>query len=211
MKLQEPKNRKSQASELLKGGATKAAILNAALEVSEVSGLQGITIGLLAEKTTMSKSGVFAHFRAREDLLVEVVREYHRRFEAIVFEPAMKADKGLPRLMRMVEIWLEITSRAGNTGSIFITGPIEFDDQPGAIRNALVHSVEIWRQAIRRAIVEAIQVGHLKETADPDVMLFQIYSYVLGIHHDVRFLHARRSVKIANNLIEQMFSQHLNT
>ena len=68
----------------------------------------------------------------------------------------------------------------------------------------------MWRQAIRRAIVEAIQIGHLKETADPDVMLFQIYSYVLGLHHDVRFLHARRSVKIAKNLIEQMFSQYLN-
>ena len=75
MRLQETTKRKSQTSEPLKGDATKAAILDAALEVAEVSGLQGITIGLLAEKTSMSKSGVFAHFRAREDLLVEV--QYH--------------------------------------------------------------------------------------------------------------------------------------
>jgi AcrR family transcriptional regulator len=210
MKLQEITKRKSQTSEPLKGDTTKAAILNAALEVAEVSGLQGITIGGLAEKTSMSKSGVFAHFKAREDLLVEVVREYHRRFEQIVFEPAMALPKGLPRLRKMIATWLEITSAAESTGSVFITGPIEFDDQPGVIRDALVQSVEIWRQALLRSINEAIQLGHLQDTADPDVILFQIYSYVLGVHHDVRFLHVDRSLGIAKQLIEQIFSQHLN-
>ncbi|MFZ2163692.1 MAG: TetR/AcrR family transcriptional regulator [Sideroxyarcus sp.] len=210
MRLQETTKRKSQASEPLKGDATKAAILNAALEVAEVSGLQGITIGVLAEKTDMSKSGVFAHFKAREDLLVEVVREYHRRFEQIVFEPAMAQPKGLPRLKKMIATWLEITSAAESTGSVFITGPIEFDDQPGLIRDALVQSVEIWRQALLRSINESIQLGHLKASTDPDVILFQIYSYVLGVHHDVRFLHVEKSLATAKKLIEEILSQHMN-
>jgi AcrR family transcriptional regulator len=210
MKLQETTKRKSQASEPLKGDTTKASILSAALEVAEVSGLQGITIGVLADMTKMSKSGVFAHFRSREDLLVEVVREYYRRFEQRVFEPAMAQPKGLPRLRHMIATWLEISGSPESTGSIFISGPIEFDDQPGAIRDALVQSVEIWRQAIRRAIVESVQVGHLKDTANPDIMLFQIYSYVLGVHHDFRFLNDEKSMGIARNLIEQMISQHLN-
>ncbi|MDO8988488.1 MAG: TetR/AcrR family transcriptional regulator [Sideroxyarcus sp.] len=210
MKVQETNKRKSHTSEPLKGDATKAAILTAALEVAEVSGLQGITIGVLAEKTGMSKSGVFAHFKAREELLVEVVREYHRRFEQIVFEPAMSQPKGLPRLKQMIATWLDITSAAESTGSVFITGPIEFDDQPGLIRDALVQSVEIWRQALLRSINESIQLGHLKDTADPDVILFQIYSYVLGVHHDVRFLHVDKSLATAKKLIEEMFSHHLN-
>jgi AcrR family transcriptional regulator len=210
MRLQETSKRKSQASEPPKGDATKAAILSAALEVAEVSGLQGITIGVLAEKIGMSKSGVFAHFRAREDLLVEVVREYHRRFEQLVFVPALALPKGLPRLRKMIDTWLEITSAAESTGSVFITGPIEFDDQPGVIRDALVQSVEIWRQALLRSIAEAVQAGHLKETADPEVMLFQIYSFVLGVHHDVRFLHVAKSLATAKHLIDRMISQHLN-
>lgn len=211
MNLQEvPTKRKTQASEPLKGDATKASILSAALEVAEVSGLQGITIGVLADKTNMSKSGVFAHFRSREDLLVEVVREYYRRFEQLVFAPALSQPKGLPRLRHMIDTWLESSCTSESPGSIFIAGAIELDDQPGAIRDALVHSVSTWRQAIRRAIVESIQVGHLKETADPDVMLFQIYSYVLGVHHDSRFLHDEKSMRIAKELIEQMISQHLN-
>jgi AcrR family transcriptional regulator len=210
MKVQEANKRRSHTSEPLKGDATKAAILTAALEVAEVSGLQGITIGVLAEKTGMSKSGVFAHFKAREELLVEVVREYHRRFEQIVFEPAMSQPKGLPRLKQMIATWLDITSAAESTGSVFITGPIEFDDQPGLIRDALVQSVEIWRQALLRSINESIQLGHLKDSTDPDVILFQIYSYVLGVHHDVRFLHVDKSLATAKKLIEEIISQHSN-
>jgi AcrR family transcriptional regulator len=210
MRLQFPTTRKTQSNELLKGDVTKASILDAALEVAEVSGLQSITIGVLAEKTGMSKSGVFAHFKAREDLLVEVVREYHRRFEQIVFEPAMTEAKGLPRLRRLIDGWLTISSTSEITGSIFISGAIEFDDQPGAIRDALVQSVELWRQALRRAIVESVQVGHFKNTVDPDVMLFQIYSYVLGVYHDLRLLHDEKCMGIARKLIEQMISQHLN-
>ena len=110
----------------------------------------------------------------------------------------------------MIDTWLDITSAAESTGSVFITGPIEFDDQPGVIRDALVQSVEIWRQALLRSINEAVQLGHLKDTADPDVILFQIYSYVLGVHHDVRFLHVEKSLATAKRLIEEMFSQHLN-
>lgn len=211
MQLQEETNkRKSAAGEPLKGDVTRASILSSALEVAEVSGLQSITIGVLADMTHMSKSGVFAHFKSREELLVEVVREYHRRFERIVFEPALAQPKGLPRLRCLIDTWMQISSTSESTNSIFISGAIEYDDQPGPIRDELVKSVEIWRQAIRRAIIEAVQVGHLKDTVDTDVMLFQIYSYVLGVYHDLRLLHADKSMDIAKKLIDEMLSQHLN-
>ena len=75
---------------LRKGEMTRVAILDAALELSSRDGLEGLTIGLLAERMQMSKSGVFAHFGSREDLQVEVVREYHRRFEQEVFYPSLQ-------------------------------------------------------------------------------------------------------------------------
>ena len=210
MATQDETEQKSPTTASPKGDVTKATILSAALEVAEVSGLQGITIGVLADKINMSKSGVFAHFRARDDLLAAVVWEYHRRFEAIVFTPAMAQPKGLPRLRQLINGWLDISSTSEVTGSVFIAGAIEYDDQPGSVRDVLVQSVEVWRQALRRAIVESVQVGHLKESADPDVMLFQIYSYVLGVYHDWRLLHDEKSKDIAKQLIEEMISQHLN-
>ena len=77
----------------LKGQQTKAAIVHAALNLATHIGLEGLSIGALAERMQMSKSGVFAHFGSREELQVSVVREYHARFEEEVFYPAMKADR----------------------------------------------------------------------------------------------------------------------
>ena len=90
------------ASEPKKGLVTKSLILGAALDIASKSGLEGITIGTLADTVSMSKSGVFAHFGSREELQVEVVKEYRQRFEDLVFRPALAKPKGLPRLLHMI-------------------------------------------------------------------------------------------------------------
>ena len=87
---------------LQKGQQTKAAIVDAALALATQIGLEGLSIGALAEITKMSKSGVFAHFGSREELQISVIREYHSRFEQEVFFPAVQADRGLPRLRATV-------------------------------------------------------------------------------------------------------------
>src|SRR5690606_41161916 len=74
---------------LQKGQQTKAAIVDAALGLATQIGLEGLSIGALAEVMQMSKSGVFAHFGSREELQISVVREYHTRFEEEVFFPAL--------------------------------------------------------------------------------------------------------------------------
>ena len=73
-----------------KGALTKAVIVDQALKIASHQGLEGLTVGLLAEALAMSKSGVFAHFGSREGLQLAVVREYYRRFEAQVFQPALQ-------------------------------------------------------------------------------------------------------------------------
>ena len=114
---------------LRKGEMTRVAILDAALELSSRDGLEGLTIGLLAERMQMSKSGVFAHFGSREDLQVEVVREYHRRFEQEVFYPSLQEPRGLPRLWSMVRRWMEKRIQEVTTGCIYISGAVEYDDR----------------------------------------------------------------------------------
>jgi len=83
---------------LMKGRQTRAAIVDAALALASHIGIEGLSIGALAEATGMSKSGVFAHFGSREELQISVVREYHARFEEEVFRPAMSEARGLPHV-----------------------------------------------------------------------------------------------------------------
>lgn len=173
-----------------KGEQTRAAILDAALDLASRDGLEGLTIGLLAERMQMSKSGVFAHFGSRDDLQAEVVREYHRRFEEEVFFPSLREPRGLPRLRAMLSRWFEKRIHEVTTGCIYISGAVEYDDREDSqVREQLVESVRTWRAALLRAISQAIEEGHLRRDTDPALMLFELYSVTLGLHHDGRFLH----------------------
>ncbi len=190
-----------------KGELTRAAILDAALELASRDGLEGLTIGVLAERMQMSKSGVFAHFGSREDLQVEVVREYHKRFEQEVFYPSLTEPRGLPRLWSMVRRWMEKRIQEVTTGCIYISGAVEYDDRAESpVRDELVKSVTIWRAALTRAIEQAKEEGHLRAEADPRLMLFEMYSLELGLHHDARFLRLPDSAELAmvalNKLIQ---------
>ncbi|MFP6557969.1 TetR/AcrR family transcriptional regulator [Paraburkholderia sp. B3] len=188
-----------------KGEQTRAAILDAALDLAGRDGLEGLTIGLLAERMQMSKSGVFAHFGSREDLQAEVVREYHRRFEEEVFFPSLREPRGLPRLRAMLSRWFEKRIHEVTTGCIYISGAVEYDDRADSqVRERLVESVTMWRAALLRAISQAIEEGHLRRDTDPQLMLFELYSVTLGLHHDGRFLHLPDAVDYAWAALEKL-------
>ena len=171
-----------------KGQQTKAAIVDAALQLAAQIGLEGLSIGLIAESLKMSKSGVFAHFGSREELQIAVVRAYHERFEAEVFAPSMSQPRGLPRLRALIERWLRRVSQEIDSGCIYISGAVEFDDRPGPVRDALAQMVQTWRRALQRAIEQAVQEGHLRACTDVQQMLFEIHGLILALHHDARFL-----------------------
>jgi AcrR family transcriptional regulator len=189
-----------------KGEQTRVAILDAAIELAGRDGLEGLTIGLLAERMQMSKSGVFAHFGSREDLQVEVIREYHRRFEQEVFYPSLREKRGLPRLRSLVGRWMEKRIQEVTTGCIYISGAVEYDDRAASpVREQLVQSVQMWRNALLRAITQAGDEGHLRADADPRMMLFELYSYTLGLHHDARFLRLPDAVQLTRDALEKLF------
>jgi AcrR family transcriptional regulator len=181
-----------------KGQQTKAAIVDAALGLATQIGLEGLSIGALAEVTQMSKSGVFAHFGSREELQISVVREYHVRFEEEVFYPALQAERGLPRLRAMFANWMQRTSVEIDSGCIYISGAVEFDDRPGPVRDALASSVQAWHAAMKRAITGAKDEGHLRADVDEDQMLFEIHGLILALHYEARFLKTPGSIARAN-------------
>ncbi len=193
---------------LPKGQQTKAAIVDAALRMAAQVGLQGLSIGALAEITGMSKSGVFAHFGSREELQISVVGEYYSRFEREVFYPALEEPRGLPRLRAMFANWMQHTGIDSNAGSIFISGAVEFDDQPGPVRDALVQSVESWLDAMSRAIRQAREAGDLAPDTDERQVAFEIHALILALHYEARFLLMPGAAERTKQGFESVLSRH---
>ena len=193
-----------------KGQQTRAAILEAALNLAAQMGIEGLSIGVLAEVTGMSKSGVFAHFGSREELQISVIREYHERFEDEVFRPAMRQARGLPRLRALVKNWVNKVATEIDSGCIYISGAVEFDDRPGPVRDALASMVLLWHGALNIAIRQAVEMGHLRDDTDPMQMLFEIHGLILSLHHDARFLRSAGAVdraRVAFERVVQYYAQ----
>ena len=191
-----------------KGELTRAAILDVALDLASRDGLEGLTIGLLADKMNMSKSGVFAHFGSREDLQIEVVKLYHHQFEQEVFYPSVKEPRGLPRLQAMFARWVKRVSMEIASGCIYISGAVEYDDRPGTIREELAGMVRTWKNALRRCVVQTIELGHLSAKTDPDQLVFEMYGLILALHHDARFLKLPGSVNRAEVGFERLINSY---
>ncbi len=171
-----------------KGEQTRAAIIDAALDQAARHGLEGLTIGSLAERMRMSKSGVFAHFGSREDLQIAVLKEYERRFAEDVLAASLDAPRGLLRLSAMLGRWIEKSTREAENGCLWISGAAEYDDRPGAVREELVAMIRSWKDALSRAIRLAIETGELRADTDVSEMIFDIYGVILVLHHDSRLL-----------------------
>ena len=193
---------------LHKGQQTKQVILEAALVLASQIGLEGLSIGALAEVTHMSKSGVFAHFGSREELQISVIREYYSRFADEVFYPAMQLPRGLPRVKALFDNWMQRVAVEIQSGCIFISGAVEFDDRPGPVRDALASSVQAWLAALYRAVVQAKQEGNLLATADEEQMAFEIHALILALHYEARFLQNPRSVGRAHRGFDNILARY---
>ena len=199
---------RSASKSAYKGQLTKAAIVEAALGLATQIGLEGLSIGALAEVMHMSKSGVFAHFGSREELQISVVREYHARFEEEVFFPALRQPRGLPRLHAMFDNWMNRTSVEIDSGCIYISGAVEFDDRPGPVRDALADSVRTWLAAMHRVVVQATDAGHFHQDTDAHQVVFEIHGLILALHYEARFLKTPGSIARAKTAFAGMLARY---
>ncbi len=193
-----------------KGELTRAAILDVALDLASRDGLEGLTIGLLADKMNMSKSGVFAHFGSREDLQLEVLKLYHQRFEQEVFFPSVQETRGIARLKSMYARWVKRVSVEIASGCIYISGAVEYDDRAGPIREELVSMVQAWQGALLRCVRQAIEVGDFKSGTDADQLVYEMYGMILALHHDARFLRMPGSIDRAHVAFDRLIEHHQN-
>ena len=191
-----------------KGEQTRAAIVDAALDLAARAGLEGLTIGSLADRMHMSKSGVFAHFGSREDLQIAVLKEYERRFVDDVLVPSLKEKRGLPRLRAIFSRWLDRAAIEAARGCIWISGATEYDDRPGSVREELVSMVRSWQRELSRAIQQAVDAGDLRSGLDVSELVFELYGVVLVLHHDARLLESPDAFARARRAFERLIDAY---
>jgi AcrR family transcriptional regulator len=191
-----------------KGQQTKTAIVDVALSLATQMGLEGLTIGAVAEMAGMSKSGVFAHFGSREELQISVIREYHQRFEQEVFYPVLSLPRGLPRLRALFGNWMQRTSAEIDSGCLYISGAAEFDDRPGPVHDALASSVQTWMDALHRAVRLSVEAGDLDGQTDAAQMAFEIHGLILACHYEARFLKSKTALGLAQRSFEHTLHRY---
>jgi len=192
-----------------KGERTRAAILDAGFRIVSKSGLDGLTIGTLAEATGMSKSGLFAHFGSREELLLAVMDRGQQEFVKVVIHPALGKPRGLPRLKALFVEWIGWTESADLPGGCpMIGGAIEFDDKPGVVRDALAAGQRAWIATLTRATRQAIEQGQLAPDTDPEQISFELFGIALVVHHHRRLLGYRKARARAHAAFDALIERH---
>jgi AcrR family transcriptional regulator len=190
-----------------KGDTTRASIVEAALAVASREGLEGLTIGGLAEALAMSKSGVFAHFGSREELQLAVLKAYARRFVDQVLVQAVRAPRGMPRLAAILDLWLAHLAQELSTGCILIGGAFEYDDREGPLRDAMVEIIDGWNGELLKAIRLSIDEGHLRRDVDAKQMAFEIYGLMLATHQAARLLRSGDAMRRARAGVTRLLTQ----
>src|SRR5687768_5303763 len=137
----------------MKGVRTRTSILDRAVDLASLEGLQGLTIGRLAEELGMSKSGLFAHFGSKEELQLAVIEAASERYIQEIFLPALALPRGFPRLMAICQSWLSyVERRVFPGGCFFAAASFEFDGRPGPVRDQIRKLMDEWIGALEKAI-----------------------------------------------------------
>lgn len=192
-----------------KGEQTRAAILDEALSIASKLGLEGLTIGSLADATGMSKSGLFAHFGSREELQLAVLEHAAQRYGESVLMPVLKIERGLPRLHAFFERWLDWSIASGLPGGcIMISAANEYDDRPGPIRDAVIANQRRGGALCEKAVRLAVEEGHFRPDTDPEQIAFEMLGIVLASHNHRRLLGNKETRKRALTAFEQLVSRH---
>jgi AcrR family transcriptional regulator len=169
--------------------STRERILHQGLALMSQSGLTGVTLGVLADQVGMSKSGLFAHFRSKEDVQIDLL-SHMAEFAAVrIVEPSMKAGEGLPRLRALVRNWFGWAQRAGLPGGCPVAaGLFEFDDVEGRVRNKILEMEGQWRITLTGLVQRAVDLRHFRPDLDVDQFVWELCGIYLGHHAAHRFL-----------------------
>jgi AcrR family transcriptional regulator len=172
-----------------RGLRTRKAILLRAVNIASVEGLEGLTVGRLAEDLKMSKSGLFAHFGSKEDLQLATVETARQIFIDQITIPALKAPKGMPRLWSLIDSWLaHVEGELFAGGCFFSAASFEFDGRRGPVRDRVAAIMREWIAALERAVLEAQKAGHIQPAISPTLLAHEFQALGLEAHWSYQLL-----------------------
>ncbi len=156
---------------------TRADVLDAAVRRASIEGLEGLTIGRLADEVAMSKSGLFGLFGSKEELQAATFERAVQDFIREVWDPVARREPGLPRLHALIDRWLAYHRRRALPGGCFVTtATIEFDARPGPLRDAVARARKRMHAALEADIRTAIDAGDLSADLNPADAAFTLYA-----------------------------------
>lgn len=194
----------------MKGLKTKNRLIEIALDQTSVDGLNGVTLGQLAADSGLSKSGLFAHFRSKEQLQIEILDASARTADRIVREPAMAVTEGLPRLLAVMENWLGWSRRAGLHGGCPVAAAMfELDDSDGPVRDHAAKLEEYWRDQLQELVTAAKRLSHLAPDTDVEQFVWELFGIYLSHHVSSRFMRDPEARTRARTAIDALVARHL--
>jgi AcrR family transcriptional regulator len=156
------------------GERSREKILQAAAELATIEGLNGLSIGRLADAVGMSKSGLYAHFRSKEELQLATV-ETASRILSSELEPGMAAPAGTARIVALCDAFLShVERRVFPGGCFFASGAAELATQPGRVRDAIATSYRDWIALLQDEVRTAQAAGEIDSREDPEQLVFEL-------------------------------------
>jgi AcrR family transcriptional regulator len=197
-----PTKSQKQMSAPTKGRQTRTEILDIAAQVASAEGLEGVSLGRLAQEVGMSKSGLFAHFRSKQELQLAVVETARSLFIEEVIHPAQTVPSGLRRLRKLAEAWLSYAERdVFRGGCFFVAASLEFDGRPGAVKDRITEIMGEWLRLLEDEIREAKAGNELSANADPVQLAFEFNSQMMGANWAYQLLGVRKAFARARTAI----------
>lgn len=191
---------------MTKGEQTKAAILDESVAIASEVGFTGLTVGHLAERTAMSKSGLFAHFKSKEALQLETLQRARERFTDVVVRPALTTPRGVKRVQMLVERWLDWATDGLKGGCIFVTAAVEYDDRPGPMREAVVQNQRDWLDVLTTVAGTAVAEGDFHADLDTEQFAFTVQGLMLSYHHAKRLLDDPQALEHTRRALDQLIA-----
>ena len=187
-----------------KGVRTRESILRAAVDLASVEGLEGLTIGRLADELQMSKSGLFAHFGSKEDLQLATIEMARQIFVDHIIKPAFAGPEGVQQLLKLCQGWLgHVEGHVFKGGCFFTAASFEFDSRTGPVRDAIAAAMKAWMCRLVRAVEMAKKARHIKGSVDAEQFAFEIYSLAMGANWALQLLDDKTAMKKARQNITQ--------
>jgi len=188
-----------------KGAETREAILDTASRLARTVGLGGLSIGTLAASADLSKSGLYAHFRSKESLQIQILEHTRTRFVAEVLAPSLSTPRGEQRVRALFENWLAWDNKEG--GCLFVAASSELDDQTGPVRDHLVRYQQDWLDSLAEVFRTGLSEGHFRPDADPEQFAFEEDGIMLSHHMSSRLLGDAASAARARRAFEALLDR----